>query len=410
MGSMPIPTLSEELDSILDKYTSVVPNHLRGAAFSAVDRNGSIIYTNAKGSRSITEQIPLQLDSTMWIGSITKLQTCMACMIGIEKGLFTLDTNVRDVVPELRDIKMLVGFEDGDFPRKPITKPCEDEITLRQLLTHTSGMIYDYGHPGLKEWSAYHAILDNTFSGTLLGYQKPLIYPPGQGWAYSPGMDWAGRMIELTSGLTLEAFLQTHIWDKLDMQDTTFRPDLRPEFQARRMAMASRDRATMAITAGVVPQEAGGPGKFAKDCCGGVGLYSTIADCTKILAAVMRQDERVMSKQSYEMLTSPQLDQDANKHFLDVIRGVGQGHLGQTWDKGAEGTFGFGSSIICGDFVERRKKGSCNWSGMPGTHCWLDKQTGVGGMLTTQILPPGDPMVTELLLELEKCVYRHISG
>lgn len=404
---MPTFTLTEELDIILNKFTSIVPNHLRGAAFSAVDRNGAIIYSRAMGSRSIenTEQLPLQLDSTMWVGSITKLQTVMACMIAIEQGLFTLETNVREVVPELADIELLVGFEESEkFPRKPITKKVSSPITLRQLITHTSGMIYDYGHDGLKEWSAYHNITDNTFSGSLKGYQKPLIYEPGQGWAYSPGMDWAGRMIEITSGLSLEQFLKQNIWDKLGMTSTTFRPDLHPDIQARRMAMAARNRATGEITKGVVPQEA--QGSFAKDCCGGVGLYSTIEDCTKVLQALISRDEKIMSKDSYEMLVVPQLP--TNDHFLEVIRGVGQGHLGQTWPKGAEGTFGFGSSIAGQDFPGRRLKGSCNWSGMPGTHCWIDNESGVGGMLTTQILPPGDPMVTELLLELEKALYKHL--
>ncbi|KAF2686474.1 beta-lactamase/transpeptidase-like protein [Lentithecium fluviatile CBS 122367] len=406
---MPELTLTEELDSILEKYTSNIPNRLHGAAFSAVNTKGSeILYSQALGLRTLPNQdaSPLQLDSTMWIGSITKLQTCMACMTGLERGLFTLDTNVREIVPELKSIDLLAGFEDGDFPRKPITKPCTSPITLRQLLTHTSGMIYDYGHDGLKEWSAYHGIKDNTFSGTLKGYTKPLIYEPGQGWAYSPGMDWAGRLLEVTSGLSLEEFLKQTIWDKLGMKSTTFRPDLRPDIQARRMAMASRNRQTMEITQGVVPQEA--QGSFAPDCCGGVGLYSTIEDCTRVLQALGSKNPMLMTAESYELLTTPQLP--SNEHFLKVIRGVGQGHLGQTWDTGAEGTFGFGSSIIQQDFVGRRVAGSCNWSGMPGTHCWLDKKTGIGGMLTTQILPPGDPMVTQLLLELEKCLYRHIRG
>lgn len=406
---MPTTTLAEELDSILEKFTAIIPNHLRGAAFSAIDKNGEIIYAKAMGSRSIdiTKTASLGLDSTMWVGSITKLQTCMACMIAIEQGLFTLDTNVREVVPELAEIELLVGFEESEkFPRIPITKPVSSPITLQQLLTHTSGMIYDYGHDGLKEWSAYHGIIENTFSGSLIGYKKPLVYEPGQGWAYSPGMDWAGRLIEITSGLSLEEYMKQNIWQKLGMESTTFRPDLRPDFPARRMAMAARNRATGEISAGVVPQEA--QGKYAEDCCGGVGLYSTIEDCTKVLQALITKDEKIMSAESFDMLVTPQLL--TNEYFLEVIRGVGQGHLGQTWPKGAEGTFGFGSSIAGEDFPGRRMNGSCNWSGMPGTHCWLDRKTGVGGMLTTQILPPGDPMVTDLLLELEKALYKHLRG
>ena len=178
-------------------------------------------------------------------------------------------------------------------------------------------------------------------------------------------MDWAGHLIEVTSGLSLEEYMKQNIWQKLGMGSTTFRPDLRSDFPARRMAMAARNRATGEISAGVVPQEA--QGKYAKDCCGGVGLYSTIEDCTKVLQALITKDKKIMSAESFDMLVTPQLP--TNEYFLEVIRGVGQGHLGQTWPKGVEGTFGFGSSIAGEDFPGRRMKGSCNWSGMPGTHC-----------------------------------------
>ncbi|PSN72908.1 beta-lactamase/transpeptidase-like protein [Corynespora cassiicola Philippines] len=408
MGSMPELTMTEELDSILEKYTSKIPNHLRGAAFSAVNAKGETIYSRAMGSRSITEQVPLELDSTMWIGSITKLQTCIAALIAIDSGLFTLTTDARQHLPALASLPILTSFTPGPYPRTPITTPNTSPITVLSLLTHTSGLIYDYGSPALKEWSAHHSITDTTFSGTLAGYTKPLLRAPGTGWAYSPGMDWVGRLIEVTSGRSLEAFLREHLWQKLGMRDTTFRPDLHADMQARRMAMAHRDRATGGISAGVVPQEA--EGAFAPDCCGGVGLYSTMEDCVKVLGALMRRDERVLKRELWDLLTVPQLSGEEEGWFMEVIRGVGQGHLGQTWDKGVEGTFGLGSSIIKGDFEGRRREGSCNWSGMPGTHCWLDRKTGVGGMLTTQILPPGDPMVTELLLEMEKCVYRHVQS
>lgn len=317
------------------------------------------------GSRSIAEQVDLELNSTMWVASMTKLQTCMACIIGVEKGIFTLDTNVRDVIPELKEVEIITGFEAGSFPRKPITKPCDSPITLRQLISHSSGMQYDQGNDDLKEWSSYYGVKDNTFTGTMKGYQKPLVYEPGKGWAYSPGMDWAGRLIEVASGISLEQFFKENIWDKLGMKDTTFNPDQRPDMQARKMEMANRNRKTMEITKGLVPLEIQYP--YAPDNCGGMGLYSTIEDCTKVLQAIMSKNPALMAEASYEALTAPQLPD--NKYFLEVLHGAGAGHLGATWDKGANGSFGFGSSITANDFEGRRKKGSCNWAGMPGLHC-----------------------------------------
>ncbi|KAF2735220.1 beta-lactamase/transpeptidase-like protein [Polyplosphaeria fusca] len=329
--------------------------------------SGDTIYSNAMGRFSTTEPTPLTLDSPMRIGSLTQFQTSLACIIAIEKGLFTLDTNARDLLPQLHDLDVLIGFEaTSSRPRKPITKPCRASITVRQLLTHTSGLAHDHQHEALQEWAAWHAVNGGPPAG-----EKPLMHEPGQAWFYGSGMRWVGMLIERMSGQTLEAFFQEHIWGKLGMRGTSFK----------------------------APREAH------SECCGSTGLYSTVADCTKVLRAVARRDPGLMRAESYDLLTSPQLE-DGGK-VVEWMRMTGKEGFAQTWDEGAEGTFGFGSAIAGRDFGERRKKGSCSWSGLPGTHCWLDKESGVGGLLTTRVLPPGDSMVTELLVEVEKCVYKH---
>jgi CubicO group peptidase (beta-lactamase class C family) len=94
-------------------------------------------------------------------------------MIAVEKGLVTLDQNVREVVPELKDLDQLVGFEDheiGEISRKPIVKKVTTPITLRQLLSHQSGFAYDQLHPGLQEWSKYFGRKEWTMTGSYVGH------------------------------------------------------------------------------------------------------------------------------------------------------------------------------------------------------------------------------------------------
>jgi hypothetical protein len=149
---------TEALDAILKKYTSEVENHLRGATFLAVNDKGSlvsacasyssnlpmiktsthtgigeILYSKSFGSRTFdtAKDEPLQTDSVLWIASLTKLVTGVACMIAVEQGLVTLDENVREIVPELKDLDLLVGFEEGENPRKPILKKTSAPISIR---------------------------------------------------------------------------------------------------------------------------------------------------------------------------------------------------------------------------------------------------------------------------------------
>ena len=228
----------------------------------------------------------------------------------------------------------------------------------------------------------------------------------------------------MASGLTLEEFMKKNLWTKLEMHDTTFRPELKPDFSARRMQMAWRNRATGELSVGKVPLASP-----AQDCCGGVGLYSTPNDCAKVLKAVLSGGGAILKKSSVdEMLNSQLMD---SKYFLSAIHGPGKGHLAQTWPDGAPGTFGLSSSINLEDFPGRRSKHSANWSGMPGIHAvsslgfesilsqksaklndfqWIDRESGLAGLLTTQLLPPGDPMVTECLLGLETALYKNLRS
>lgn len=131
---------------------------------------GEIIYSKSFGSRTfdISKHEPLQTDSVLWIASLTKLVTTIACMVAVEQGLVTLDQNVREIIPEFKDLKILVGFEDGGIPRTPILKDLKDAVTLRQLLSHQSGFAYDQLSTDLQEWSKYNKRTEWTMTGSMV--------------------------------------------------------------------------------------------------------------------------------------------------------------------------------------------------------------------------------------------------
>ena len=161
--------------------------------------------------------------------------------------------------------------------------------------------------------------------------------------------------------MTLEQFMQTHIFAPLSMTSTTFHPENRREFPSKSMDLAWRDRSNGSLALGKNPW-----GFPAKDDCGGVGLYSTADDYAKLLKAFLAGGRPIMKKESVDEILTSQLEDP--KYFLDVLKGPARAQLGQTWPQGAQATFGLSASINLEDFPGRRCNNSANWSGMPGLH------------------------------------------
>ncbi|KAI1839309.1 hypothetical protein JX266_014480, partial [Neoarthrinium moseri] len=121
---------------------------------------------------------------------------------------------------------VLEGFSRGH--ETPILRPLQRPITLRHLVTHTSGFGYLSFHKSLRRWSKLMGRDGENRTGTIDDYIQPLLFQPGEGWAYGPGLDWAGRVLEVVLGSTLEQIFQDFIWSSIGLRDTTFFPARRP--------------------------------------------------------------------------------------------------------------------------------------------------------------------------------------
>ena len=157
--------------------------------------------------------------------------------------------------------------------------------------------------------------------------------------------------------------MQKNIFSKLDMHETTFRPELIDGYLPRKMESATRDPKTGGLLAGAGRHPLPIP---VQDSLGGLGLYSTPKDLVKVLKEVLAGGGTIVKRESVTEMLKGQLNEETRAAFMQVIDGRSKSHLRQTWPNGYEGTFGLSSSINFDDFPGRRSKDSVNWAGASG--------------------------------------------
>jgi CubicO group peptidase (beta-lactamase class C family) len=204
-------------------------------------------------------------DTVVWIASMTKAITCACAMQQVERGKLSLDAPIKTILPELAKPMVLEGFDaDGN----PKTRPVRRDITLRHLLTHTSGCSYDTYSADITRY------LEKTgtppiFSCANAALTAPLITDPGEKWEYGVGVDFAGKAVEGVTSQKLGRYMKENIFDPLGMKDTAFK--IGDEQRKRLAKIHSRTPEGLVATDTEIPQEP----EFEM---GGGGLYGTVGD------------------------------------------------------------------------------------------------------------------------------------
>ncbi|PKY02985.1 esterase [Aspergillus campestris IBT 28561] len=414
----------ENLDRIVNDYTHPTTGSLHAAAFIAVDQSGNTIYSKAAGRAHPDDKDEVPMDSLYWIASMTKLVTAVAVVQLVEKGILSLDDDVRERLPELKDIQILRGMEHDASrgPARPKLDPVQGKLTLRQLLCHTSGLVYDSTSKLLRHWSQSQGRTAYTLSGSMAGYHHPLLFEPGTSWGYGGGLDWAGQLIERTTNSTLEDYTQSHIWSKLGAQSTTFHPERKTHLPALvpmkyRNGITSAPNAKRSLTLAQPAQHA----------LGGIGLFSTPTDFSKLLVAILQSSTssapndavsqqgpiptpQLLTKSGFDFLFGPQLDAQCRQAMPRPLGSQMRRVLNiKDINDAAQADHALGGTITLTDIPGRRRAGSMNWSGLPNMHWWIDPKSGIAAALFTQFMPPTDASVTDLLIELERALYSAIA-
>ncbi len=244
-----------------------------GIVAMATTADGTI-FEGSHGTRVQGQDIPMTLDTLVWIASMTKAITGAAAMQLVEQGKLELDAPAGRILPQLDEARVLVGWADG----KPVTRKPTRRITLRHLLTHTAGFSYEHWSSDIQAYQKATG-LPGIGSCRNDALRMPLTFDPGERWQYGINIDFAGKMVEAVSGKRLGEYFKENLFGPLGMDSTAFR--LTPELHARRAKVHERlQDGSLRPLEFVMTQDV----EFEM---GGGGLYSTAGDYLKFVRMML---------------------------------------------------------------------------------------------------------------------------
>ena len=371
---------SPRLERIATVVQQSIDSGRIAGAVTLVVRRGQTAWSRAQGMADREAGTAMRTDSLFRICSMTKPITSVAVMMLYEEGRFLLDDPVSQYLPEFKSPKVLVKPASGE----PYTIPATREITIRDLLRHTSGLTYHWNPdlgPRYRDANVAHGLLP--YDGTIEDSVKrlaalPLLFNPGERFEYSLGVDVLGRLVEVVSGRTLDEFLRQRIFAPLGMKDTAFYP---PEEKRARLATAYTYYADKGlarfpdtpITEGSFVYAADYPYRGPRKLfAGGAGLVSSAGDyarfCQMMLDGGRVGAERLLGRKSVELMTHDQLGR------ISPDQGFG---------------LGFGVEGVKAPLSELGSAGEYEWGGFFYTAFTIDPQEQMIVVFMAQLHPTG---------------------
>jgi methyl acetate hydrolase len=386
--------MQKAIDAVLE--AGVASGAVPGVVAIVVDRSG-VRYHGAAGERSIGTGATMAPDTVGAIFSMTKAVTGSAAMQLVEQGKIDLDAPMSAVCPEAANPVVLEGFaNDG----KPITRPAASEPTLRQLLTHTSGYVYDIWNAPMGQWYAATGT-PSLFSLQRQALRAPLAFDPGTKWEYGIGIDWAGFMVEAASGMTLGSYLTKNLTGPIGMNDTGFTHS--ESMLARAAAIHARlpDGNLMAIDLPAAENP-----EFEM---GGGGLQSTMSDYGRFMRMILNDGEldgvRVLKPETVQAMCTNQM---GKLRVSELKTAAPQFSNDAEMFPGEEKSWGLTFQIHEQTGNTGRPKGTLSWAGLANSYYWIDRTNGIAGAYLSQILPFADAKSIGLNYDFERAVYANL--
>jgi methyl acetate hydrolase len=364
-----------------------------GVVAMAATREGPV-YQAAFGKRALPDGPAMTADTVFWIASMTKAITSMAAMRLVEQGKLSLDWPIAEVLPELATLQVLEGFDTaGD----PILRPARRQITLRHLLTHTAGFVYDIWNPDMGRYMEKKGV-PGIITCQNAALTLPLVFDPGGRWDYGINIDWVGKAVERASGQSLGDFFAEHIFGPVGMKDTAFA--LTPARRARLVGMHARgEDGRLSPIPFELPQEP----EFQM---GGGGLYGTAADYLAFERVFLNRG-RANGRQVLRPETVQQMSENAIGG-LDVrlLKTAVPAYSNDAeFFPGMLKKWSLGFMISTEAVPGGRGPGSLAWAGLGNTYFWIDPAKGIAGVILMQLIPFADPKAVALLGDFERALY-----
>jgi len=400
----------ERLKSAGELFQQAVDRRQIAGAVLLVAHRGKIAYLQALGKQDVEAGIPMTPQSIFRIASMTKPVTSVAVMMLVEQGILDLSDPVSRVLPEFKFMKVAMArpktdakapttnageprekssvASGGDFEIVPAYRP----ITIRDLLNHTSGLCYRfrnapyvgrlYADAGICDGitPSDHSLAENVRRLSRL----PLVHQPGTAWEYGLSTDVLGRVVEVVSGKSLEAFFSDKIFTPLKMNDTHF---VLPDAKRGRMAALYEPGTGGSIlrtgegptTKGALIYSANLPYAGTENYfSGGAGLVSTAGDYARFLQMLLNRGEidgtRLLRPETVDAMTR---DQSGGLSMWIPSHGLGFG-------------YGFGVTTKPDHSGRKDPVGTFGWGGIYYTDFWVDPRHDVIGLMMTQIYPSAE--------------------
>jgi CubicO group peptidase (beta-lactamase class C family) len=367
---------SERLERLGENLQAYVDRGEMAGSVAIIVRHGKVAYLEAFGQQDIEAGREMATDSIFRVASQTKAIVTTAIMMLQEEGKLLISDRLANYIPEFAQTTVAVAREDGGYDIET-----GRAITLRHLITHTSGISYGTG-PASAEWDKagfqqwYFADKDEPIAKTVARMASlPLDAQPGERWIYGYNIDILGAVVEKVSGMALDAYLQSHIFDPLSMNNTHFYlpNDKRDQFTAV-YGRTRGGKLTRAEDSGAWAGQGAYVDGPRTSFSGGAGLLSTASDYARFLQMLLNGGTL-----DGRRLLSP-----------TTVKLMGQNHMGDIPFRPGQG-FGLGFSVVT-DAGERGVPGSVGefgWGGAYHSTYWVDPVNDLLVVYLTQLRPSG---------------------
>jgi len=383
------PTLPQQGASAVSAVLKAATDRgdVPGVAVAVVNRDG-LLYNAAAGMSRTLTHTPMAKDAIFNMASMTKPITSVAIMMLVDEGKLKLDDEVAKYLPKWKDPLVISKFHEADASYE--TRPAKRPITIRHLLTHTSGIGYGFSSPTLTK------IMEKTKKTEL---DLPLLFDPGDNWAYGASTRVLGHVVEAISGQKIDAFLESKILLPLGMHDTFY---LVPTTKYARVVAINRrgndGKFTELPVPATIPATVQGDG----------GLYGTPSDYGLFLRMLLNRGtlngKRILSEKSVRRMLAIQ----TGNVVVKPQRSADQA-LSRNFPFGAgKDRWGLGFQLAADRQPNRRSPGSGTWAGIFNTHFFIDPTKEIGVVVMMQTLPFYDEPSMKVYADVEEAVYQNL--
>jgi methyl acetate hydrolase len=379
------------IEQILDN--ALKSGKIAGAAAFLGNRSG-MISSHVAGLADPVTGAAMTTNTIFQIASMTKAITSVAAMQLVEQGRLSLDAPIGTLLPALANPGVIIGFDDRNAV---ILRPAKRPITLRHLLTHTSGLGYAFMNADVMRT---YALTGQPAPGSIASVTSPLLFDPGERWEYGVSTDWVGFAVEAASGQSLGQYMTEHILKPLGMDDTGF--TLSDAQMARRAAMLSRAEDGTFVP---FPVEIGG-GPDAEFEGGGGGVMSSGPDYLRFVRMILNGGSL-----DGVTIVKPETIAEMSRNQIGQLRAGNMETIMPAFSHPYDGFpdmhtgWGLGFLINPEPSKHGRAAGSLAWAGIANSFYWIDPTSDLAGVLMMQFLPFGDPDAIALYEAFEQAAY-----